>query len=75
MNLKTPTGTTPPLTHILKVEKDGPDGLLVTFSDGTIAGFVVEELLHLRPHREIVESDHHTTIVTKVNFPVGVLSS
>ena len=39
--------------HILKVEKDGEDGLIVTFSDGTTAGFVVEELLSLRPQREL----------------------
>src|SRR5450755_4320739 len=36
-------------TQILKVEKDGEDGLIVTFSDGTTAGYVVEELLGLRP--------------------------
>jgi len=40
--------------HILKVEKDGEDGLLVTFSDGTIGGYVVEELLEIRPIREKV---------------------
>jgi hypothetical protein len=39
-------------TNILNVEKDGEDGLIVTFSDGTIAGYVVEELLELRPVRE-----------------------
>jgi hypothetical protein len=38
--------------HILEVEKDGDDGLIVTFSDGTIGGCVVEELLELRPVRE-----------------------
>ena len=38
--------------EILKVEKDGKDGLIVTFSDGTIGGYVVEELLLLRPARE-----------------------
>jgi len=41
--------------HILKVETDGEDGLIVTFSDGTICGYVVEELLELRPIREAVE--------------------
>jgi hypothetical protein len=40
---------------ILKVEKDGEDGLVVTFSDGTIGGYVVEELLLLRPIREAVK--------------------
>jgi len=41
--------------HILEVEKDGEDGLIVTFSDGTIGGYVVEELLELRPIREAVK--------------------
>ena len=39
-------------THISTVEKDSHDGIIVTFSDGTAAGYVVEELLMLRPHRE-----------------------
>jgi hypothetical protein len=38
--------------QILAVELDGKDGLLVTFSDGTTGGYVVEELLELRPVRE-----------------------
>jgi hypothetical protein len=37
---------------ILTVERDGKDGLIVTFSDGTQSGYVVEELLEMRPHRE-----------------------
>ena len=37
--------------RILAVELED-DGLFVTFSDGTSAGFVVDELLDLRPHRE-----------------------
>jgi hypothetical protein len=37
--------------NISSVEKDGDDGLIVTFSDGTTAGYVVEELLELRPVR------------------------
>jgi hypothetical protein len=41
--------------HIDKVETDGEDGLLVTFSDGTTCGYVVEELLDLRPIRERVK--------------------
>jgi hypothetical protein len=45
----------PDETRILKVEMDSDDGLLVTFSDGTRAGYVVEELLLLRPHRERLE--------------------
>jgi hypothetical protein len=35
------------LIQILTVERDGEDGLLVTFSDGTTAGYVTEELLEL----------------------------
>ena len=41
--------------HILKVEMDGEDGVLVTFSDGTYAGYIVEELLAQRPLREHVQ--------------------
>ena len=37
------------------VEIDGEDGLMVTFSDITIGGYVVEELLLLEPIRERVE--------------------
>jgi hypothetical protein len=47
--------------HIVKVEKDSQDGLLVTFSDGTIGGYVVEELLLLRPIRERVEEPEPST--------------
>jgi len=38
--------------RILAAEVDGEDGVFVTFSDGTGAGYVVEELLSLRPIRE-----------------------
>jgi hypothetical protein len=34
---------------IVSVEQDGIDGVIVRFSDGTAAGYVVEELLGLRP--------------------------
>jgi hypothetical protein len=37
---------------ILSAEKDGEDGIIVRFSDGTTTGYVVEELLPLRPIRE-----------------------
>jgi hypothetical protein len=40
---------------ILTVEKDDGDGLITTFSDGTTAGYVAEELLELRPKRELTE--------------------
>jgi len=40
---------------ILNAEVDGEDGLIVSFSDGTIGGYVVEELLSLRPIWERVE--------------------
>ena len=49
-------------THILKVEIDSHDGLIVTFSDRTTAGYVVEELLSLRPHRGLThEPGEHKT--------------
>jgi hypothetical protein len=41
--------------QILTVERDDPDGLIVTFSDGTSGAYLVEELLELRPHREPTE--------------------
>jgi hypothetical protein len=41
--------------RILTVERDGEDGLIVMFSDGTTGAYVVEELLELRPHREPTE--------------------
>jgi hypothetical protein len=39
---------------ILAVERDAEDGVIVKFSDGTITGYVAEELLILRPFRESV---------------------
>ncbi len=39
---------------ILTAERDGNEGIIVTFSDGTTGGYVVEELLELRPFRERV---------------------
>ena len=44
------------LAKIVRVEIEGDDGLIVTFSDATEAAYVVEELLELRPHREPIES-------------------
>src|ERR1700689_4490492 len=38
--------------RLMTVEREGEDGLLVTFSDGTTTGYVTEELLELRPFRE-----------------------
>ena len=57
-------------TRILKVEIesddsliDGDDGLIVTFSDGTTAGYVVEELLLLRPHRELTHEPNEQNLL------------
>lgn len=48
--------------HLLAVELDGRDGLIATFSDGTTGGYVIEELLELRPVRERVKTkkNQHT---------------
>ena len=46
--------------RITTVRKDDGDGLIVDFSDGTTAGYVAEELLKLRPHRELSEDDRGT---------------
>jgi hypothetical protein len=61
-------------TNILKVEKDGEDGVIVMFSDGTIDGCVAEEFLELRPSREHVEKpvkSDRPTIVQKISFSMG----
>jgi hypothetical protein len=34
---------------IRDVQQAGDDGVLISFSDGTIAGYILEELLELRP--------------------------
>jgi len=36
---------------MLRVELEGIDQLIINFSDRTTAGYVVEELLELRPSR------------------------
>jgi hypothetical protein len=41
--------------QIIKVEIDGDDGIIVTFSDRTSDGYVVRKLLKLRPYRERVD--------------------
>ena len=46
---------------LLTVELDGCDGLIVTFSDGTTAGYVIEELLALRPLREKTKKERATS--------------
>jgi len=43
------------LITISDVVRDGEDGLIVTFSDGTTGGYVVEELLMLRPVRQPIQ--------------------
>ena len=53
LNLGVHRGTPEPI-QIVNAERDGNDGVLVTFSDGTVAGYVVEELLELRPLRQWV---------------------
>jgi hypothetical protein len=42
---------------ILTTERDGDDGLILTFSDGTAAAYVVKELLELRPIRERTKTE------------------
>ena len=39
------------LLTILTVERDGSDGIIVAFSDGTTGEYVLEELVELRPKR------------------------
>ena len=54
--------------RILNVERDD-DGLIVTFSDGTTAGYVTEELLELRPFREPTESKRLERLKTWLERP------
>jgi hypothetical protein len=42
--------------RISTVELDTDDGLIVSFTDDTQAGYITEELLELRPNREPIES-------------------
>ena len=44
------------LIRILTAERDGDDGLIITFSDGTTGAYVAEEMLELRPYRERVKT-------------------
>jgi hypothetical protein len=60
--------------YIVKVEKDGEDGLVVTFSDGTIGGYVVEELLLLRPVREAVEEPEEAKLTRQPHGSKQVFS-
>lgn len=55
--------------RILTVERDGDEGLIVAFSDGTSAGYVVEELLDLRPGREPAQADHLISPMVDVRAP------
>jgi hypothetical protein len=54
----------PEQTRILAVVADSDDGLIVTFSDGTTAAYVVEELLELRSRRE-------ATLTSGVSVPLS----
>jgi hypothetical protein len=40
--------------RIISVALDAHDGAIVWFYDGTVAGYVVEELLELQPYRDAV---------------------
>jgi hypothetical protein len=51
--------------HVAGVEKGGKDGVVVTFSDGTVAGYVVEELLSLRPIRETLKESQDLDWLTR----------
>jgi hypothetical protein len=42
--------------RILAAERDNGDGVIVTFSDGTMDGYVAEELLALRPYRQPISN-------------------
>jgi hypothetical protein len=50
--------------HVVGVEKGGEGGVVVTYSDGTVAGYIVEELLLLRPIRETIKVSQDSDWVT-----------
>jgi hypothetical protein len=58
--------------RILRVEREDEDGLIVTFSDGTTAGYVTEELLELRPFREPSESKRSNHLGKAAGLPKNV---
>jgi hypothetical protein len=58
--------------RILTVEREDEDGLIVTFSDGTTAGYVIEELLELRPFREPTESKRSDRLESDASSPENV---
>ena len=58
--------------RILNVEREAEDGLIVTFSDGTSAGYVTEELLELRPFREPTESKRSDRLGRAAGLPENV---
>ena len=51
--------------HVVGVEKGGKAGVVVTFSDGTVAGYLVEELLSLRPIRETLKEPQELDWLTR----------
>jgi hypothetical protein len=53
--------------QIVSVEKDGEDGMIVAFSDGTTGAYVVEELLGLRPYRQLGEKPEEPKSTTDPN--------
>ena len=57
--------------RILTVELEDMDGLLVTFSDGTVAGYVTEELLELRPFREPIAASPDQSAGSRIDACSG----
>jgi hypothetical protein len=51
------------MISLIGVRIDGVDGVIIDFSDGTTAAYVVEELLDLRPFRE------STTFSSQISDP------
>jgi hypothetical protein len=51
------------MISLIGVRLDGVDGVIIDFSDGTTAAYVVEELLDLRPFRE------STTFSSRISDP------
>jgi hypothetical protein len=57
--------------RILKLEIESDEGLIVTFSDGTVREFAVRELLDLRSQREPVKTSPHVGREESIRASLG----
>lgn len=58
--------------HILSLDQEGEEGVIVTFSEGTTGGYVIGELLHLRRlgESENERKPRNVNALQQINRPV-----